>query len=430
MEKALHKVCLTFFRFFPHLLQHQRELMSVLADNHFRTRAMLKQFQGKPIQVLFVCHEPAMWNMFESVYREMEQDPGFSPLVVALPYRHETLPHGQYKDAGMMKFCEANGFRVVLGYDKENNTWLNPASLAPDYVFFQQPYSYHLHQMWSMEMVAMIARVCYIPYATFLAKGEIAAVLHPESLFRLANLFFMENPWEKKSLEEEFKDRRRYGNKKIILTGYPKLDYLVNKNGLIGGVWKRGMSNDIKRILWTPRWRTTERTCHFFDYKDYFLKFCKKHPDIDFVFRPHPLFWQNFAKTGELPLDEQKQMQLDYGKSLNMSIDNNAGYADTFLTSDMLISDFSSMIFEYFATGKPIIYTHRKNVFNEYGVMLSAGLYWVRNNKELDATISMLLAGNDPLRKKREELMKTMFFMPETGAGRMIKEYLKVDYKN
>jgi CDP-glycerol glycerophosphotransferase (TagB/SpsB family) len=100
------------------------------------------------------------------------------------------------------------------------------------------------------------------------------------------------------------------------------------------------------------------------------------------------------------------------------------------MTSDILISDFSSMMVEYFATGKPIIYTHRTNLFNEYGIMLSEGLYWVQNIRELDETISMLLSGKDPLRKRREELMNVLFFMPEGGAGRLIKEHVQTDYKN
>ncbi|MGH7981440.1 MAG: hypothetical protein ACREE6_18840, partial [Limisphaerales bacterium] len=108
--------------------------------------------------------------------------------------------------------------------------------------------------------------------------------------------------------------------------------------------------------------------------------------------------------------------------------DMNGGYEDTFSTSHVLISDISSMMIEFFSTGKPIIYTHRKYIFNEYGRRMSEGLYWVRDVEELNRTLLMLLSGQDPLREKRKELMKDLFFMPENGAGQAIKSWLQKDY--
>jgi len=397
--------------------------IDALIETNFRTRVMLKQAHGIPIKVLFVCHEPTLWSMFESVYQAMAEDSGFSPLVVAMPYKHSTLPEGQYKDAGMLELCEKNGIKAIKGYDKEKDEWLDPAPLMPDYVFFQTPYDFFV-PAWSVEKIYLLAKVCYIPYTALVSKGEVAAMQYPESFLRHTSFYFLENPLTQDAFINRFAGQTWFKKERAIVTGYPKLDYLNETTEYTGKVWRRGTQKGIKRILWTPRWVTSEGVCHFFDYKDYFFEFCKNHPDVDFVFRPHPLCFQNFIKTGEMPLEEQNKMRHEYEMSLNMAIDENRSYLDTFWTSDLLISDFSSILIQYYSTGKPIIYTHRTNLFSDYALALSEGMYWVQNVKELDETISMILSGDDPLRQKREELKNKLIFVAKGGAGRAVKEQL------
>lgn len=428
IKKYLHRIRNYFLKLIPYQLEQNEDMLKILADASFRTRALLKIKNHEPINVLFVCHEPALWNMFESLYKAMVADPVFSPLVVALPYRHPTLLNGQYKDAGIYEYCKSKNINAIQGCNKEMTEWLDPASLLPDYVFFQTPYPL-LIPAWSVERIAMMGRICYVPYGSSVAKGKIAADVHPEGFFRYVSLFFTENQMKRELLEKRFEEKNWFKKENIIVSGYPKFDYLNEVKKYSGRSWKRGTHKDIKRILWTPRFLSTEGTCHFFDYKDYFVEFCKKHLDVDFVFRPHPLFFQNFIKTGEMNADDQNKMKHEYKISSNMAIDETESYEDTFMTSDILISDYSSMIIDYFVTGKPIIYTHRKNEFNEYALALSAGIYWVRNIKELDETIIMLLSGTDPLSKKRKDLISRLFFMPEGGAGLTIKKCLYMDYR-
>ena len=64
-------------------LEQKEALLKAGAVSNFRTRAMLKQAHDMSIHVVFVCHALSMWSMFESVYHAMEEDTGFSPLVIA-----------------------------------------------------------------------------------------------------------------------------------------------------------------------------------------------------------------------------------------------------------------------------------------------------------------------------------------------------------
>lgn len=407
-------------------LGQQEGTMKMLVDAGFRTRAMIKLEFKKPIRVLFICHEPTLWGMFESVYNAMDIDLDFSPLVISLPYRHPTLPEGQYKDAGMLEFCIQRKIKAVQGYDKKRDEWLNPVTLVPDYVFFQSPY--HLFPpMWSVERLSTIARVCHIPYGITIFRGKIYDVVHPAKFFRFISLFFKENSLSIKLFTDRFMAQGWFDHNKVILSGYPKLDYLNESHEICHNIWRHGTNKDIKRILWTPRWTTSEGACHFFNYKDFFSSFCKDHPNVEFVFRPHPLCLQNFLKTGELTRNDLEHLKAEYENSFNMTLDETGDYRDTFLTSDILITDISSLMTEYYVTGKPIIYTHCVDMFNDLGRQLSEGFYWVKSSIDLERTLEMLISGNDPLKKKRTKILKTLFFMPKGGAGLQIKEAVRSD---
>lgn len=402
--------------------EQQESMMKSWTDVNFKTRAMLKRAQNQPIHIVFVCHMPALWGMFDSLYKAASEDPNFTATVVALPYRHASLTEEEYKDDGVFKYLNERGINVVSGYDKAKDQWMNPALLIPDYVFYQTPYR-NFPNIWSVERISMIAKICYLSYGACLFSGDVEKIVHPTSFFKFTYLFFAENSYSETNLKT-----MRSQDKLVVLTGHPKLDYSQCNKNISGKVWPRGLRNEVKRILWTPRWRTLEGNCHFFDYKDYFVDYCKKHQDVDFVFRPHPLCLGNFLKTGELSEHDLQRIKLEYGNSSNMSLDETGDYIDTFIASDVLVSDISSMLLEYFVTGKPIIYTHRVDTFNELGRKLSEGFYWVENSTELQETLDMLMGGNDPLKFKREELIREHFYMPEGGAGVMIKDTLQADY--
>jgi hypothetical protein len=368
-----------------------------------------------------------MWPLFESVYAQACRDPALQPVVLALPYRHSTLPAGQYRDERIADFLRPLGIPVVEAVDRNTGVWLEPRDLDADYVFFQTPYRLYADS-WNVERVAVHARVCYIPYGCTLFSGSVDSVSHPEPFFRHVSLTFTENAHGQRLFEEKFRNAPWYRQSSFVLTGYPKLDHMQARAPTPRGVWKRPSGEAALRILWTPRWRTEEGNCHFFDYKDVLFDFCRDRTDRELVFRPHPLCLQNFIKTGELTAEQLGSLRDGYAGSPNMVLDESGDYRSTFLSSDVLVSDVSSMLFEYFATGKPIVYTHRVDVFNDLGRTLSEGFYWVRDADELRSTLEKLQQGNDPLAERRRELIDTVVRMAPDSAGGAVVRALKRDF--
>ena len=433
MKSALKKLAQPFAdRLFKRLTGRSAMEAAGLANRKDVGLAVERATKGtpdRPIHLVFVCHMPALWGMFDTLHRAAAADRDFRTTVVALPCMHPNLAPGRFTDLGMYDYLKARGIDVVAGYDKNSDAWLTPESLAPDYVLFQTPYNHLFPRLWTAQHISTFAKVCYVPYATTLFRGEVDEIVHPEPFFRATSLVFAENAVARDRLIDRFKSCAWFREEAFVLSGSPKLDYIVTKGAPDATPWKHGASSERTRILWTPRWWTKDGSCHFFEYNSYFADFCARHDDVDFVFRPHPLSIQNFLNTGELTGADVERMELSYERSSNMAIDKGGDYQGAFLASDVLVSDISSMLIEYVVTGKPIVYTHRIDLFNELGRTLSEGFYWVRNSDELTATLETLIAGNDPLRGKRSQLVKTLLFMPKGGAGARIKETLKADFR-
>jgi hypothetical protein len=411
------------------LEDNTQKSLSCLAKEIFSHKAAMKINKKQPIHVVFVCHNPSIWGSLESVYHSINRDPYFRTTVVAIPYKHSVFTDKEYHDGGMGTLLQEKKIEYIQGYKEENKEWLDLHRLSPDYIFFQTPYDRQFPFIYSSAYVSLFARICYVPYyGTLLYKGIVDEITHPINFFKNITYYFVTHTSEREDVLNKLSDI--LFPEQIVISGTPKTDYILQTKSVEGIAWKLGFKNEITRILWTPRWRTSEGNCHFFDYKDYFIAFLKSHRNVDFLFRPHPLSLQNFLKTGELSQADYDKLIKEYDQLQNGKIDFSGDYKDTILSADILISDMSSILYEFFMTGKPIIYTHRVNSFNSFASKLATGFYWVKNQTELNATLHMLLEGNDPLKAVRQALIKELLLTTPNGAAELIKDTIKKNYFN
>ena len=80
-------------------------------------------------------------------------------------------------------------------------------------------------------------------------------------------------------------------------------------------------------------------------------------------------------------------------------------------------------------TGKHIVYCKNDKSLFEHTDKWTDGFYYVRSWKELTDTLEMLKSGEDPLKEKRQELIRSEFYLPPKGAGYEIKELIKKDFR-
>jgi hypothetical protein len=406
-----------------------------LSKENIQLRLKIKKTANEKINVLFICHRPSIWVALKTVYEAMKTDDRFCVTIVVIPNKKQLpkfgLNHAVYESEGAESFWK--GKDVIQGYNYESQTWLNVKQLNPDYVFLQQPYNITKPDFLNSKIISRYAKLCYVPYFTFLPNkinNTVNDECNPMDFLDDLSFYFTQSKAHFEYVSKRY-DSINSKFTKIVLTGDPYFDNLseINKDE---SNWNFPDKKEYFRLIWTPRWCTNEGNCSFFDYKDKLIDYCINNKDIDFIFRPHPQAFANWNATGELPEAQAAKYKEIYDTNENIKIDTRKDYLGTFYTSNCIISDISSIIPEYFLTGKPIIYCDKKGSINTFvkDKGYAAGFYWVQNWEDLEKTLDMLRSGKDPLREKRQELIKSEFYIPEKGAGYSIKEAIKNDFLN
>lgn len=395
-----------------------------LANENIRLRLKLKKASHEPIHVVFVCHRPAIWESLHSVYDAMKQDPDFRVTIVAIPNKKQlpelNLNHEQYESEGAEEFWKSEG--CINGYDYETGQWLDLKSLEPDYVFFQTPYNICRPPQYHSSVVSKYAKLCYVSYFGSYHTDEVYDECTPLDYLRDLSFFFTQNPMDDVHIRDRFtKVEHHYC--RIVNTGFPRYDRIETYRNLPCGMWNQ---EDTFKMVWTPRWTTNEGNCHFFDYKDRMVDYCKNDPGVELVFRPHPQAFKEWNATGELPEAEAEIYKKNFVDS-NMHLDDSSSYYPTLYSSDCLITDKSSMLLDYFCTGKPIIYCTDDLRGETLFPFLLQGMYCVETWEEVWKVLTDLRQGIDPLKDVRGRTVQENFIQRGAPAGQKISEQIKVD---
>ena len=384
----------------------------IIARQVVDLRIQVKALKGEKINVVFLCHRPAVWRSAKSIYEFLKQDERVKCIIVTFP---QLTPLGTYDDEKADEYFSGNE-DLVKGFNKATEKFIDLKTLDPDYVY-------------RSDVVSKYAKICYLSYFTYMANlknGGVDEECYQLDFLKNVSFFFAQDSNENDYLKKRFADVKI--KPVVSITGYPKYDNLNEYMDNDSEAWKGRTWNGKFRIIWTPRWTTNENACHFFDYKDKLLDWCSKNDAVDFLFRPHPQAWVEWNHTGEFPQKEADIYKAKYCNIENAFIDTTPEYLRTFYHSNCLITDTSSVVPEYFLSGKPIIYCYGDNSRYQFekGKGFSDGLYWVRNWSELEETLQMLIKGEDPLKEKRMWLINS-YLDKKNSAGSNIGKIIITD---
>lgn len=403
-----------------------KDINRILCKENVDLRIKIKVIKNEKINVVFVCHRPTVWGALKSVYEELKNDNNFNVYIVAIPNKKEIpgqwLYHEIYESEGAEEFWKEYG--CINGYDYETKEWFDLKRLNPDYVFFQQPYNITRCPAYKSSVVSTYAKICYVTYFVFtdaITGSTVTDSCYPVDFLQDVSYVFAQTKREEKYLRKRMAEYNIVGLN-IVLTGYPKYDELNKAKKQISSIWNYEEHDGHFRVIWTPRWNTSEGNCHFFKYKDLIMSYCSKNDDIDFVFRPHPQSWSEWETTGEFTKKQREEFCNKYRKSHNMNIDNNKEYFSMFNQSDCLISDTSSMVLEYFVTGKPIIYCYSEGSIDNFARSkgIGRGLYFVEDWDELELILQKLKQGHDPLKYIRDRIISEEFDISNKAAKNIL----------
>lgn len=376
-------------------------------------KLQLKKINGDPIHVVFVCHRPAVWESLHSVYDAMKQDPDFRVTIVAIPNKKQLpklgLVHEQYESEGAEEFWKDEG--CINGYNYDTGEWLDLESLKPDYVFFQTPYNVCRPPQYHSSVVSRYARLCYVSYFGCYHTDAIYDECAPLDYLQDLYFFFTQNPNDHTYIKQRM-DLVSPHFCHIVNTGFPRYDKVAEYRQQSCTLWSQ---EDSFKVVWTPRWTTNEGNCHFFDYKDKIVDYCKQDAGLELAFRPHPQAFKEWNATGELPEADARIYKQNFANS-NLHLDESTNYYPVLYTSDCLITDKSSILLDYFCTGKPIIYCTNDLKSETLFPELLAGMYCVDTWQQVQDVLEALRRGDDPLEQQRAITVRT-FIASEEPAG-------------
>ena len=414
----------------------------------------------KKIRVAFIVYAGEIWDKELPIYEAMLKSEDFKPFLVLIPnfdYLHRKLKteYGDEKEY-FEQFAHENN--LIYFYQKNdvkdgnegNNTGNNTgneekgdrsgnenkfvnrdnviekADLSKynfDYVFYQTPYNtYFPSEVRSGELVKY-TKVCLVPYASW---GVISTFIDgfTKDFYRNLYLGFMEESENAEIIGRRFFLKNHHH---ILFRGYPVLEniHLCERQ------------KTIRSILWTPRWTYSQTVggSHFFEYKDNFIALKDDIPELNvndtsLMIRPHQLAFDNFVKEGLLSLEELQHFK-DLIREKGIAIDNNKTIGNTFKTTDLLLTDSSSIIVPFLLSGKPIILCdshtlHNVNLASWCKQILNC-LYIANSWADVQNYIRDLLAGNDYFYQKRKEVILRMS-KEHIGASNRILKTLRQDF--
>ncbi len=379
--------------------------------------------KGKRLRVVLICQMPQLWNKQESVYLQMLRDPQFECTILTVP--DESIAKEHQKES--LAFFDRLEGRVIQA-QKADGSWVSLEELRPDYVFYQRPYDHYLPECYRSGTVAAYARICYIPYC-YACTVPVEASCYHQAFFTNVYLFFAENAYSRDLVYHREEALYGAGRKKALYLGYPALDQILSARSVKSMFWEKEEDAGIFKMLWCPRWTTDKNlgSSNFFEYKDALPGLVQSKEDWSMVFRPHPMMFDNFVKTGEMTAREAESYLRQYQAQAGLYYDKEADYYATLWRSDILIADLTTVMIEYLVTRKPIIYCVADIEYNAFMKGILSGCYCVETWEELRQTIAMLSAGEDPLKEQREAAADLLLKGKEHAAEAIVRE-LKKDF--
>lgn len=339
---------------------------------------------------------------YRPIFNSMLKHSKFDPYVIVVPdvSRSEEFREEQFTRAYSELEATYPG-RVIKGWDPVSDTHIDIGDTY-NILFFANPYGnmvaeeYRIRHFWNKDVLMLYA---YYGFGAVNYGRQVMLTDVYNSVWKL--LLDTEMSLEDLKIHQPIKGING------LVTGYVKMDELVD----IPVVKDRR-----KRVLVCPHhtvmnWSALDLS-NFLSYADNILALATQYPDIDFVFRPHPMLFDNLRKYN-LWTEAQIQTYLRTIEALpNMSYSCEGDYMELFVNSDAMIHDCSSFVGEYLFTEQPCCYMFKPGVDKE-SVYTPLGLACLENYypaNDWDDVIrfmdQVVMGGQDSLADKRIQFVR------------------------
>ncbi len=382
-----------------------------------------KKYKKEKIKVVFLNDTVAKWQ-YQSLYEELSNDPDFEVQILVTVENY----HISKKMAGLVDYVEKaqkvyrffseNNMKVDYAFDFDKNKPIDLKEFSPDIIFYQQAWG--VFPQHGIEETSAFSLGCYSSYGSAITNGRNE---HGSTFFRLLYRNFIDNEFAKWNLINH-----SVKPEAVVVSGQPKWDAYRKPLDEKTSPWK---TQGKKRIIYAPHFsfypETVLRLGTFNLNGKFMLEYAKSHPEYEFMFKPHPRLSEDIVRRNLMTAEERDEYYNTWAQLPNTQFYDGANYIDIFKSSDLLITDCNSFLFEYLPTNNPVVRLINKNFvgFNMFGEKLVSGYYNANNTQEIETLVEELLEKKNDYKKEiRTRLLSTDLQHPE-GYAKFVVEHLK-----
>lgn len=398
---------------------HTSSVSRSIRKHHCRIIKKLRT--GEPLHVLFLVQFPEMWNSEKALFEELQRDSRFRTTLLCVPkYRELNQSGNVYEEENcVLDFLNEKGYDAMDA--RNGGSWVDIKSLKPDYIFLQRPYSSHLPKDYQFKTLRRYGLLCYVPYNGRFNIGVYLKVEFNQEFLKYFYAFFADCIESYRYVKDWVDARGFDGWKMIYNLGYPRYDMIRREKEKVPGK---------TTFLWLPRWSLGEHgeqdnKSHFLEYVEPMLEYFSAHSELELIIRPHPLMFMNFINKKVMTQAEVDDLKLKVQALPNVRFDENADYLETIDDTDVLISDASSLVTEFFYTLRPIIYCDELSDATRNAWIMHESFYKAGSFKEIEKAMEQIL-DNDPKKACREDSLRRLGTYKE-NAAKNIKDALISD---
>ena len=380
------------------------------------SRVAAKAAAGLPLRTLFLVASPSMFPA-RPLLEKMARSPAYEPRVAVVP----DLRWPGRDPAAAMEESERELSAAFPGLllpplrPGPDGLWpdiLDGADLA----VFPSPYELSDFRYNPSRAEAAGTLALHVNYGFYRSVYD-RSVLALENYARFWKVFA-----ECEATMAEMRAFATGGGANAEVVGYVKMDALATAKP-----WPRNGSR--KRVLLAPHHSVEGGAndalalSNFQRYADYFLALPEKHPELDFVFRPHPFLFTVLSDPSKWGRAKAGAWIARMKAHPNVRWSGEGDYFPAFASCDACVQDCGSYLVEWMYTGKPCCYLLKDPSdidakFAPLGKACLSHCYLAYDEGAIEAFLcGVVEGGDDPKAAAREAFRGTVAVNYPDAAG-------------
>ena len=425
LKKILKRMGVYTFLF--RIIYENRLILKTLRCS-WRYRCLTRSIRQKPkeekIRVLFIVSEIAKWKE-QALYEAMERSDVFHPIVglSAWNKQHDLSPEELDKVHKRAEvFYDRLGDRHVRTVTCENGALVyhDLSEFKPDVVFYTEQWApcpkQHPYE------VSRYAFTCFLPY--YVPDFGITQIDCHQEVERLSWVYFcLGNEWARLYRRSLFFTCHSCH---FVVTGHPALDYFCAH---------RARLPKEEYVIYAPHFsfpHPLQQDFYLIGTFDWsgmeMLRYAETHPEIKWVFKPHPILrglLEKFGVMSKVEVDDYYRRWERIGLACYDS-----DYQELFLESRAMITDSGSFLPEYGSTGRPIIRlicSRSKFVPPKVAQDIYDTYYQAHDLSELYDALELVVGKRlDPKREERLAAVHRAGLLDKNASQNIVRELQKV----